>query len=78
MASYDYRCRTCATGFTVTRSVTATATAVACPQGHAEAARVWSAIAVTGAAARSQGAAGGAATSGAGSASGCCGGGCCG
>ena len=74
MAAYDYRCLACDRGFEVRRSVTEDRTDVRCPEGHAEVARVWSAVAVTtgassgAAAAPAQGAGGG----------GCCGGGCCG
>jgi putative FmdB family regulatory protein len=49
MAAYDYRCRTCDSTFEVHRSVTATAdpAEVLCPSGHADATRVWSAVAVS-------------------------------
>ncbi len=69
MAAYDYRCRACDTTFTVQRAMSDVATLVGCPQGHDDVARVWSAVAVTGAASapRQRPAAGG-----------CCGGGCCG
>jgi len=70
MASYDYRCRICDTAFEVQRPVTAPVATVVCPGGHDDAARVWSAVAVTG-----TGRAGAPARAGGG---GCCGGGCCG
>lgn len=66
MAVYDYRCRACGTTFEVTRSVTAPEQPVACPDGHPDVARLWSAVGITGGAPAP-------AASG-----GCCGGGCCG
>lgn len=74
MAAYDYRCRDCQTTFEVRRSVTEDARPVTCPHGHADVARIWSAINVGGLAA-----VGASATSGGGApGAGCCGGGCCG
>ena len=81
MPRYDYRCRTCDTGFEVTRSFADPVAAVTCPAGHADTARVYTPVAVGG---RTN--AGAAATAGssadpmpAPSAGGaCCGGGCCG
>ena len=72
MAAYDYRCRECETTFEVRRSVNADAGPVRCPGGHADVARIWSAVSVGGVA--TVGAQGGAAPA----AGGCCGGGCCG
>ncbi|MBV9487657.1 MAG: zinc ribbon domain-containing protein [Frankiaceae bacterium] len=66
MASYDYRCRECDQVFTVQRAMSDVAMLVRCPAGHEDVARVWSAVAVTGAAAAPA------------PAGGCCGGGCCG
>lgn len=57
MAAYDYRCRTCDSTFEVQRSVTASAdpAQVRCPDGHADATRLWSAVAVaTGAGIRAE------------------------
>jgi putative FmdB family regulatory protein len=71
MPSYAYRCRTCDTSFDVQRSMTErTSAAPACPSGHDDTSRVWSAVAVTGVA-------GGVPAQSAPS-GGCCGGGCCG
>jgi putative FmdB family regulatory protein len=64
---YDYRCRTCDAAFEVSRSMT-DSSPVACPEGHAEASRVFTAVAVGGSAAAPAPSGGG----------GCCGGGCCG
>lgn len=66
MPSYDYRCRTCDVQFEVRRSITDPDTAAVCPSGHPETSRVFSAVAVGGAAAAPA------------PAGGCCGGGCCG
>jgi putative FmdB family regulatory protein len=72
MAAYDYRCRTCASTFEVHRPVTASADAaqVRCPAGHADATRVWSAVALA------AGAAGAPAPRATAPAGGCCGGAC--
>lgn len=69
MPSYAYRCRTCDATFEVRRGIAEPETAVACPGGHAETSRVFTAVAVGGGA-------GAPAPSGGGG--GCCGGGCCG
>ena len=69
MPRYDYRCRTCDARFEVSRSLTEPDTPAACPQGHADTSRVFTAVAVAG----SDGAPAAAAPAG-----GCCGGGCCG
>jgi putative FmdB family regulatory protein len=71
MAAYDYRCRSCDTAFTVERPMTAVATAVRCPAGHDDVARIWAAVSVTGRAAASSPDATSAPSGG------CCGGGCC-
>jgi putative FmdB family regulatory protein len=65
---YDYRCRSCERRFEVTRSLHDAEVAVACPDGHADASRVFTAVAVGGTAGAPSSPAGG----------GCCGGGCCG
>jgi putative FmdB family regulatory protein len=70
MAAYDYRCRTCDRSFEVRRSVTDDS-AVTCPSGHDDVARVWSAVALGGGSGSSPSMA--AAPAG----GGCCGGGCC-
>jgi putative FmdB family regulatory protein len=74
MAAYDYRCRTCGNAFEVHRPMTVTPdpAEVRCPDGHADATRVWSAVALA------TGAAVAAAPRAAAPAGGCCGGGCCG
>ncbi|HVU71984.1 MAG TPA: zinc ribbon domain-containing protein [Mycobacteriales bacterium] len=71
MASYDYRCRTCDVRFEVVRGISEDADAVSCPSGHADVARIWSAVAVMG---RSGGASASAPVMSGGG--GCCGGGC--
>jgi putative FmdB family regulatory protein len=73
MASYDYRCRACDSQFEVRRAVTEPAAQVLCPAGHADVARVWSAVALGGSSASGAAPAAAAAAGG-----GCCGGGCCG
>lgn len=70
MPRYDYRCRTCDTTFEVRRGIDEPEAAVRCPQGHESAARVFTAVAVGGAAS--------AAPAGPVAGGGCCGGGCCG
>ena len=72
MAAYDYRCLACDTVFEVRRGIAEDASAVRCPDGHPEVARVWSAVAVTGRVAA------GPASSAPAPSGGCCGGGCCG
>ncbi len=67
MATYDYRCRECGTQFSVQRAMSDVATLVHCPGGHADVARVWSAVSVGGKAAAPRPTGGT-----------CCGGGCCG
>ena len=70
MAAYDYRCRACGSQFEIRRPMDAETQPVTCPDGHADVARVWSAVALGGSPAAA------AAPSGGGG--GCCGGGCCG
>ncbi len=48
MPRYDYRCRACGDTFEVTRSLTATTTAVHCPQGHDDTVKLLSTISLTG------------------------------
>ena len=67
MPRYDYRCRTCDSRFEVRRGLDEPETAVACPAGHGETSRVFTAVAVGGASAPAPSGGGG-----------CCGGGCCG
>jgi putative FmdB family regulatory protein len=69
MPRYDYRCRTCDSRFEVSRRLDEPVTAVACPVGHSETSRVFTAVAVGGGASAASEPAGG---------GGCCGGGCCG
>jgi putative FmdB family regulatory protein len=80
MPAYEFRCRTCGDAFVVKRAMSESTTApAACPTGHTDTTRVFSAVAVGGRAGN-----GGSApsplpmanaTAGGG---GCCGGGCCG
>ena len=72
MPRYDYRCRTCDTGFEVSRPLSEPATEVSCPAGHADTARVFTAVAVGGRAGSGPAPVTPAAAGGA-----CCGGGCC-
>jgi len=71
MPRYDYRCRACGDTFEVTRSLTASPSPVACPQGHDDTVKLLSTVALTGrggfAAPMSSGPSGG---------GGCCGGAC--
>jgi putative FmdB family regulatory protein len=67
MPTYDYRCRTCDVRFEVKRGVDEPETPVDCPRGHGATSRVFTPVAV-----------GGAAAAPAASGGGCCGGGCCG
>jgi len=76
MAAYDYRCRSCERVFEVRRGVHEEASAVRCPDGHEDVARLWSAIAVNGMAGSVVG--GAAATPAPAGGGGGCGGGCCG
>jgi putative FmdB family regulatory protein len=69
MPRYDYRCRACGDTFEVSRSITAAATAVDCPQGHTDTVKLLSTIALTGATSP-------AAAPRAGGSGGCCGGAC--
>ncbi|MBW3640633.1 MAG: zinc ribbon domain-containing protein [Actinobacteria bacterium] len=69
MPAYDYRCRTCDTRFEVRRGVDEPEVPVDCPRGHGATSRIFTPVAVGGAAsAPATPAASG----------GCCGGGCCG
>jgi putative FmdB family regulatory protein len=75
MPSYDYRCRQCGSTFEVRRSITATDTTAACPDGHSDTVKLLSTVAIGGRA----GSAGPASKASAPAPSGaCCGGGCCG
>ena len=74
MPAYDYRCRTCDARFEVRRGLHEYPDVpTACPSGHLETSRVFTPVAVGGAAAAPA-----AASAGGGSGGGCCGGGCCG
>jgi putative FmdB family regulatory protein len=70
MASYDYRCRECDTRFEVRRAISDDALVVACPQGHTDVARIWTAVGVAGRASAPAAAPAPRASGG------CCGGGC--
>lgn len=73
MPRYDYRCRTCDTTFEVRRGLDEAEPALRCPAGHDDATRVFTPVAVGGAAGAVGEAPAASAPSG-----GCCGGGCCG
>jgi putative FmdB family regulatory protein len=67
MPRYDYRCRTCDATFEVRRGLDEREVRVTCPQGHEATSRMFTSVAVGGAAAAPAPTGGG-----------CCGGGCCG
>ncbi|MEO3811910.1 zinc ribbon domain-containing protein [Sphaerisporangium sp. B11E5] len=67
MPRYDYRCRACGSTFEVSRPMSASGDAVACPEGHDDTVKLLSTVAVTGGATAPRPSGGG-----------CCGGGCCG
>ena len=69
MPAYDYRCRTCDALFEVRRGLDDAPAPAPCPQGHSETSRVFTPVAVGGAATAAPAPSGG---------GGCCGGGCCG
>lgn len=69
MAAYEYRCRSCASVFTVQRAMSDPSAAPRCPAGHDDVVRVFSAVAVTGRATAGAGLP-------AGGGGGCCGGAC--
>ena len=48
MPLYEYRCRSCDDRFEVWLGVSDSRTDVACPEGHTETVRVFSAVAMTG------------------------------
>ncbi|MFD1541424.1 FmdB family zinc ribbon protein [Nonomuraea guangzhouensis] len=64
MPRYDFRCRACGSTFEVTRPMSASDEAAACPEGHDDTVRLLSTVAMTGGAAAPP-------------SGGCCGGGCC-
>lgn len=66
MARYEYRCRACGATFEQTRPMAQSDAPAACPAGHTDTVKLFSAVSVGG---RSQGPAA--------SGGGCCGGGCC-
>lgn len=67
--SYEFRCRSCGTTFTVRRSMDESAAPAACPQGHDDTVRLLTTLGLGGAGARTV-------TAPAPSGGGCCGGGC--
>ena len=73
MPAYDYRCRTCDVRFEIRRGLDEPEAPVDCPNGHGATSRVFTAVAVGGAAPTGAATADTAAAAG-----GCCGGGCCG
>ncbi|MFZ3557332.1 FmdB family zinc ribbon protein [Streptomyces sp. BH055] len=71
MPRYEYRCRSCATTFELTRPMSASSAPATCPDGHEDTVKLLSTVSVAGTATSpppSAAAAGG---------GGCCGGGCC-
>lgn len=66
MARYEYRCRACGATFEQTRPMAESDAPTACPAGHTDTVKLFSAVSVGG---RNQGPAP--------SGGGCCGGGCC-
>ncbi|MER5441805.1 zinc ribbon domain-containing protein [Streptomyces sp. NPDC002790] len=71
MPRYEYRCRSCAATFELSRPMSASAAPATCPEGHADTVKLLSTVSVAGTSAApspSASAGGG----------GCCGGGCCG
>ena len=72
MPRYEYRCRSCGATFEQTRTMAESSAPIACPDGHDDTVKLFSAVAVGGSA--SAGGRPSAAGSGGG---GCCGGGCC-
>ncbi len=70
MPRYEYRCRACGDTFEVTRPMSESSAACACPAGHDDTVKLLSTVAVG----RSTGAGPGAAPTGGGG--GCCGGAC--
>lgn len=71
MPRYEYRCRACGATFEETRPMARSGAPAACPHGHDDTVKLFSAVAVGGSA---KAAGGRGAESGGG---GCCGGGCC-
>jgi putative FmdB family regulatory protein len=67
MARYEYRCRACGATFEQTRPMAEANAPAACPEGHTDTVKLFSAVAVGGRAAGPGPSAGG----------GCCGGACC-
>jgi len=67
MARYEYRCRACGATFEQTRPMAESDAPAACPAGHTDTVKLFSAVSVGG---RRQGPAPS-------SGGGCCGGGCC-
>jgi putative FmdB family regulatory protein len=67
MARYEYRCRACGATFEQTRPMSEANEPAACPEGHKDTVKLFSAVAVGGRAPGPAPSAGGS----------CCGGGCC-
>ena len=74
MPRYEYRCRACGATFEQTRPMAESSAPTACPEGHNDTVKLFSAVAVGGTATLSARAASG---NGGGGGGGCCGGGCC-
>lgn len=77
MPVYEYRCRTCAAGFEVTRPMSQASDSATCPSGHEDTTRVLS-VAMVGGRMPAVAASTGPSRPAAGPSGGCCGGGCCG
>ncbi|MFI5661693.1 zinc ribbon domain-containing protein [Streptomyces sp. NPDC051684] len=69
MPRYEYRCRSCAATFELSRPMSASADPATCPEGHEDTVKLLSTVSVAGTAPSPS------ASTGAGG--GCCGGGCC-
>ncbi|WP_419994618.1 FmdB family zinc ribbon protein [Streptomyces boninensis] len=72
MPRYEYRCRSCGTTFELNRPMSQSSAPAPCPEGHGDAVKLLSTVAVGGVAA-----AGPAPAPQGGGGGGCCGGGCC-
>ncbi|MFD7293221.1 zinc ribbon domain-containing protein [Streptomyces sp. NPDC059897] len=70
MPRYEYRCRSCATTFELSRPMSASSAPATCPKGHEDTTKLLSTVSVAGTAPSPAPSGGGG--------GGCCGGGCCG
>ncbi|MET8470939.1 FmdB family zinc ribbon protein [Streptomyces sp. NPDC006422] len=69
MPRYEYRCRTCATTFELTRPMAESSAPATCPDGHETTTKLLSTVSVSATSSAPPAAGGGG--------GGCCGGGCC-